>query len=189
MLGGTVAAQEAALPSVTPSVSFQQVREDTSAGIRTATELKEAMAIAGSVELSGLHQWERQKSAKVAVISSMVLPGLGQAYNGRQWKAAIFLGLFTFYAGNAWVEHQTSEHFLTARDTFPPGSFLWNAADEFYQFHKANATDYLWWSGAVWFIGMLDAFVDAHLFDIRAVDPVIFEGSRGQKYIGVSSGL
>jgi hypothetical protein len=157
--------------------------------VQTPQDLKNTMATVGLNEVPGLKEWERQKSAKVAVLSSMVLPGLGQAYNGRKWKAAIFGGLFTFYAGTAWVEYKKSEDYLNLRDGLPAGSLPWEEVDRFYQFHKENAKDFMWWAGAVWFFGLLDAFVDAHLYDVRAVDPAIFKSSGGQKYLGLSYGL
>jgi hypothetical protein len=119
----------------------------------------------------------------------MVLPGLGQAYNGRKWKAAIAFGLFTFYISNAMIQQRTANDFLNVRDNVPVGSPPWEQADQLYNFHKDSAVDYLWWAGATWFIGMLDAFIDAHLYDVRAVDPDVFEASAGQKYVGLSVDL
>ena len=162
---------------------------DDSLTVQTPQQLKESMATAGRTDVPGLKGWEREKSAKVAVLSSMVLPGLGQAYNGRKWKAAIAFGLFTFYVSNAAIQSKKSEDFLRARDSVPEGSPPWNAADQFYHFHKDSAIDNLWWAGAVWFISMLDAFVDAHLYDVRAVDPDVFETTGGQKYVGLSVDL
>jgi hypothetical protein len=175
---GQVAAQENAGASPADSASVQ-----------TPEQLKKTMATVGLNEVPGVEEWQREKSAKVAVLSSMVLPGLGQAYNGRKWKAAIFAGLFTFYAGTAWVEYKKSEDFLNLRDNFPTGSNPWDKADQSYQFHKENAKDFMWWAGAVWFFGLLDAFVDAHLYDVRAVDPAVFKSTGGQKYVGFSYGM
>jgi len=151
--------------------------------------MKRTMATVGLNEVPGLEGWQREKSAKVAVLSSMVFPGLGQAYNGRKWKSAIFAGLFTFYAGTAWIEYKKSEDYLRLRDSLPTGSVPWDQTDQYYQFHKENAKDFIWWAGAVWFIGLLDAFVDAHLYDVRAVDPEIFKSTGGQYNIGLSYGL
>jgi hypothetical protein len=185
MLVGPATAQVVTPPAM-PSPTLEQARKDTASSVQSGDQLKKTMAVVGRTEMPALRQWEREKSARVAVLSSMVLPGLGQAYNGRKWKAAVLLGFFTYYAGNAWVQHKTSVEFLNTRDGFSDDDFRWYAANEFYEFHKANASDYLWWSGAIWFIGMLDAFVDAHLFDVREIDPTIFEGTGGTQYIGLS---
>jgi len=179
---GQVAAQ------VADDLPGTQTKPDTSR-VQTPEDLKKTMATVGLNEVPGLDEWQREKSAKVAVLSSMVFPGLGQAYNGRKWKAAIFAGLFTFYAGTAWVEYKKSEDFLNLRDNFPTGSTPWDNADQYYQFHNENSKDFMWWAGAVWFIGLLDAFVDAHLYDVRAVDPEIFKSTGGQYNIGLSYGL
>jgi hypothetical protein len=181
---GNASAQE----SSAPPIALEQAQPDTTV-VQSPDQLKETMATVGLTRLPGGRDWQREKSAKVAVFSSMLLPGLGQAYNGRKWKSAIAFGLFTFYAGNAWVQHKKSEGFLGLRDSFPSNTPEWAITDEFYQFHKGNAGDYLWWAGAVWFIGLLDAFVDAHLFDVRAVDPDVFRASTGKNYIGLSYDL
>jgi hypothetical protein len=185
LLARPSAAQDARPGEAGPTV---EERGD-SAVVHSDEDLKKAMATAGMTELPSDRAWERKKSATVAVLSSMLLPGLGQAYNGRKLKAGVFMGLFTFYASTAYVERKSAESFLAARDSYPTDSAEWVANDRFYQFHRDNAGDYMWWAGAVWFFGLLDAFVDAHLYDVRAVDPAIFKGAGGQKYAGLSIGL
>jgi hypothetical protein len=157
--------------------------------VHTDEELKKALATVGMANVAAEKDWERRKSAKVAVFSSMVLPGLGQAYNGRKIKAGVFMGLFTYFASLAYVERQIALDYLDARDGAPTGSSEWANNDALYQSHRDFALDNAWWAGGVWFIGMLDAFVDAHLYDVRAVDPDVFKGSSGQKYAGLSFGL
>jgi len=177
-----------AVAQVPDDLSGEQTKRDTMR-VQNPEDLKKMMATVGLNEVPGLDEWQREKSAKVAVLSSMVFPGLGQAYNGRKWKSVIFAGLFTFYAGTAWIEHKTSQDYLNLRDNFPTGSLPWDHADQFYQFHRENAKDFMWWAGAVWFFGLLDAFIDAHLYDVRAVDPEIFKSTGGQYNVGLSYGL
>lgn len=184
---GWSAAQETPRGEPASAVAVEG-RNDTTR-VHSDEDLKKAMATVGLNELPAGREWERQKSAKVAVMSSMLMPGLGQAYNGRKLKAGVFMGLFTFFASSSYVERKTSQEFLSARDSYPTGSQEWHDNDLYYEFHRTNAGDFLWWAGAVWFIGLLDAFVDAHLYDVRAVDPTIFKGSGGQKYVGLSYDL
>jgi hypothetical protein len=63
------------------------------------------------------------------------------------------------------------------------GTIEWKEQDLFVRFHRENSLDFVWFSAATWLIGMLDAFVDAHLFDVRSVDPFIIQGSDS-RYFG-----
>ena len=182
----TVGAQTPDRPTA-PALGQTEGVDTTS--VQSVEQLKQTMAVVGLEELPGLRQWQRDKSARIAVLSSMVLPGLGQVYNGRKWKAGIAFGLFTFYMGTALVEQKEATAAEDARNSFPEGSSDWNLADSYYQFHKKNSIDNVWWAGAVWFISLLDAFVDANLYDVRAVDPKVFKGSNGKNYVGFSIGM
>jgi hypothetical protein len=182
--GWAAAADTVAAPADT-------LRQDKQEDRRQA--IKSEMARVAGPEVPAEKQWERQKSPTVAMVSSMVLPGLGQLYNGRRIKTAIAAGTFTYYLGKAWLEQKKSQEHLKARDelprTTPEENALWNYEDELYQFYKESAKDYLWWSGAVWLITVLDAFVDAHLYDVRAVTPTVVSGAGGAKYLAFEVGF
>ncbi len=152
-------------------------------------EIKGEMARVGREEVPGLRRWEREKSPKVAMVSSMLLPGLGQLYNGRRLKTMIAVGVFSYYLGTAWFEEKKAQEYLVTRDMLPPNTIVWKNQDILYQFHKENAVTYLWWSGAAWLITVLDAYVDAHLYDVRAVTPVVVRGAGDTKYIALSIGF
>jgi hypothetical protein len=162
-------------------------RDDSRAGERN--RIKEEMSRIGRTEVAGTRAWERRKSPRVAVLSSMALPGLGQLYNGRRLKTMIAAGTFTYYVGTAWFEQKKSQRYLAARDGFSPNTLDWRNQDMFYRFHKENAVTYLWWSGAAWLITALDAFVDAHLYDVRAVTPTVVRGGGDTKYLALSIGF
>ena len=149
-------------------------------------QLKQQMAVIGSAEVPGQSEWQRTKNAKVAVVSSMLLPGLGQVYNGRKFKAAITVGFFYWFAANAWLETKEADRALARRDAHEPGSVEWKFQNSLYEFHKDYATDFVWWTGLVWLLAALDSFIDAHLYDVRSVDPNIMTAPSNQKYIGMS---
>jgi len=162
---------------------------DTVGGSRSGgskESIKKEMTRIGQQEVAGTKAWERRKSPTVAMVSSMVLPGLGQLYNGRRIKTIIAVGVFSYYLSTAWFEQKEAQKSLKARDALDPDSFDWREEDAWYQFHKETSRDYLWWSGAVWIITVLDAFVDAHLYDVRVVEPAVVGGNGDTKYIGFS---
>ena len=87
------------------------------------------------------------------------------------------------------MEQKQSQEHLMARDALPPSTVDWLNEDMLYEFHRENAVTYLWWSGAVWLITALDAFVDAHLYDVRAVTPTVTRGPGGTGYVALSIGF
>jgi hypothetical protein len=144
-------------------------------------KLKEDLRLIGLDEVAGAKRWERKKNPRVAMFSNMALPGLGQLYNGRRIKVAIMVGMNTFYLSKAWIYYKRSVIRKNTRDEYPRNTSTWFYHNNWYVFYKDSARDYLWWWGAVWVIGALDAYIDAHLFDLRAYVP---ESGTGQaKYL------
>jgi hypothetical protein len=150
-------------------------------------KIKAGMASFGEVEVPGEKRWQRRKSAKVAVFSNMALPGLGQVYNGRRLKAVAMIGLMTYYTGRAWIEYKNEVRATIERDNYPPGSIEYKYQELLIDFHRENKKDHIWWAGATYLIGMLDAFVDAHLYDVRSLEPVVIQGESNQHYIGLAA--
>ena len=103
-----------------------------------------------SVEDSTRNTKLKTKSPKGAMIRSLMFPGLGQFYNEQYIKAAIVLAGqgtligFTFYYNNR-----------ASKSTTP-------LEKEFYQ-DRRNLM--YWWIGAATLLSMLDAYIDAHLYD------------------------
>jgi hypothetical protein len=133
--------------------------------------MKQNLRMISREEVPGRKQWERKKSPRVAMFSSMLLPGLGQVYNGRRIKTIIMIGASGFYMSNIWLEHKNAQRRKKARDSHPPDTVEWRTENLWYDFHKEQTKDFAWWSGAVWIIGVLDAYIDAHLYDVRAYRP------------------
>lgn len=133
--------------------------------------LKESLDRMGRREVEGDRAWERRKVPKVALFSSAALPGLGQVYNGRRIKVAIMVGVASYYMGNIWTNWKSAQRATVLRDAAPLSSRRRAIYDDQIEFYKETSRDYMWWSGAVWVIGMIDAWVDAHLYDVRAYTP------------------
>jgi hypothetical protein len=154
---------------------------------RDKARLKDELKLIALEEVEGEKRWQRKKTPLVAVFSNMVLPGLGEVYNGRRLKAALMVGLSSFYVGEAWLNYKRSVIRRKARDSYPVNTRSWYSQNEWFVYHKEQAKDYLWWSGAVWVIGMLDAYIDAHLFDLRGFSPEKSpEGTDGTRYFTLS---
>ena len=139
-------------------------------------ELKATLTQLGSQEVPGLKEWQRKKVPKVSLFSSAVLPGLGQLYNGRRIKVGLAAGFFTFYLGGAWLHHNDAQSWTAYRDNLldagaSESDNIIRFSNQQIEFHKESSRDFLWWSVAVWTINILDAWIDGHLFDLRAFTP------------------
>ena len=90
------------------------------------------------------------KDPKKAFYFSLV-PGMGQIYNGKLLKSAIFVGL-EISAYVAWKDN------LGKYDNY-------NNSDYPLKKHRylEKRNKYAWWIGILYFYAMIDAVVDAHL--------------------------
>jgi len=158
-------------------------------------EMKEILGRMGSSEVAGRTTWERKKNPRTALICSMVLPGLGQTYNGRRLKVGLMAGFMSYYVGNMILSWHSYQEYDLARSQLDPSTLAYRQTGQLADFYKEEARTYLWWSGACWLIGLLDSWIDAHLYDVRAYTPPPPESSTPQSgggevnYLTVGFGL
>jgi Family of unknown function (DUF5683) len=134
-------------------------------------QTKQILERMGSNEVEGTTEWERKKNPRTAMLCSALLPGLGQTYNGRRLKVGLMVGFTTFYFGSTWINWKRYEASIARRDTLEPGTAAFSYENQRAEFWKEEARTYMWWSGAVWLIGILDSWIDAHLYDVREYTP------------------
>jgi hypothetical protein len=111
-----------------------------------------------------------------ALLRSSVLPGWGQFYNDKPVKG-IIMGLAETSL-LAWLiaEHAAAEG---ARDDYSESG---DPADlERYETHRQTRLDLIWYTSAAWLYGMLDAYVDAHLYCFEQ------ENERFEKDLGIGA--
>ena len=106
---------------------------------------------------------KKLKNSKIAFYCSLV-PGLGQAYNGKWLKSISIVGL-EYAACVAWIENKNLYNNYEENDypdQLPKHRYL----------QKRNK--YAWWIGFIYVYGMIDAVVDAHLhnFDRLMASPL-----------------
>jgi hypothetical protein len=134
-------------------------------------ETKKVLQRMGSSEGAGRTEWERKKNPKVAMLCHTLLPGLGQVYNGRRLKVAVMAGFASYYYGTAYLNLKKWHAHEAARDRLEPGSDEFVFENQLAGFYEEEARTYLWWSGAVWLLGLIDSWIDAHLYDVRTYTP------------------
>ncbi len=109
----------------------------------------------------------KTKSPWGAVIRSAVFPGLGQIYNHSYWKAPIVWGLMGWFGYNWWQNDKDyKEYQKLYLETVQRGNenFLYKRIREFYRDQRDLFAIYL---GLTYFLNMVDAYVDAHLFNFE----------------------
>lgn len=130
---------------------------------------------------------KRNHSPKRALWMSAVLPGLGQAYNGKYWKIPI---VYAGFAGLGYAVYYTSTNYNQARaayraevdeDPNTHGSYkgISDAAtlQSYRDYHRRNMTIssvcMVVWYG----LNLVDAVVDAHLYSFTVSDKLTMDWS------------
>lgn len=120
------------------------------------------------------------KSTTIAMLSTMVLPGVGQIYNESYWKAPIVWGLgYYFYSvyhnqDRLYLESKTKyESALTSYDTTTNTAAKGVLGKEVsYQldlrkFYERQRNEFGWYLAITYVMTILDAYVDAALYNFE----------------------
>ncbi len=109
----------------------------------------------------------RLAPGKVALIS-VVAPGFGQIYNHAAWKLPIYYGLLGYFAAGAVSDNSKYLDNMYAYRADPNGADATAAADRRDDYRKRRNSKIVWFC-VTYLVGVLDAYVDAHLFDFDRV--------------------
>jgi len=107
-----------------------------------------------------------QKSAWGAVLRSAIIPGFGQFYNESYWKIPVvwgFLGWFAYQwntANNKYINYRDLYNGSLNPDGTRNSLYL-----EYREFYKDQRDLFAVFVGLAYFLNLVDAYVDAHLFD------------------------
>ena len=107
-----------------------------------------------------------QKSPMGALLRSAVLPGWGQFYNESYWKIPIVWGVSAWFI---YVWSDRNDKYQYYRDLYnksldesSDGISSYKTYRDFYRDDRDLFAIYL---GLTYFLNLIDAYVDAHLFD------------------------
>jgi len=128
--------------------------------------------------------YTERKSGRVAMMCALLVPGLGQMYDEKPLKSAIALGLETYYLSHVFMNRRYWAREKEVRDSFPAKSYDWLSHDRYVTEYWERSIDWIWWSGAVVFAIVVDAYVDAKLYDMRfRVEPRPAERGVGLSFV------
>jgi hypothetical protein len=108
-----------------------------------------------------------QKSPWGAVLRSAVLPGFGQYYNESYWKIPVVWGVLGYFT-SIWINQNNFYHDYRKRYAFSitennvNGDSQLKSNRDFYRNQRDEFAVYI---GLSYFLNLVDAYVDAHLFD------------------------
>jgi hypothetical protein len=103
-------------------------------------------------------------SPQKSVLFSTILPGLGQAHNGRWAKASAFVVVGSLLVTKIVVESERADRYLylSRRATTNDEA---EAYYDSYLNHFDRRDGLIWWAVAFWAYNMIDAYIDGHLFE------------------------
>lgn len=102
------------------------------------------------------------KSPWGAVARSAVIPGWGQFYNESYWKIPVIWGTAAWFVYN-WVDN--NNHYNDYKSLYQSSeSEYYRRLRNFYRDQRDKFTIYL---GLLYLLNLVDAYVDAHLFDFN----------------------
>lgn len=104
--------------------------------------------------------FQMQKSPWGAVARSAILPGWGQIYNESYWKAPVVWGIMGWFVYN-WVDNNNKyvdykNLYLQTND---------GLAGDYRDFYRDQRDEFAIYIVLTYFLNLVDAYVDAHLFD------------------------
>ena len=108
-----------------------------------------------------------KKSPWGAVLRSAVVPGFGQFYNESYWKIPVIWGVLGYlgYQWNSLNKSYKNYRLLydqSKSDANPNGNSIYLTYREFYHDQRDLFAIYI---GLTYFLNLVDAYVDAQLFD------------------------
>ena len=106
-----------------------------------------------------------QRSARLGVAMTMVVPGWGQLYADSPFWGLVAFGAQMWFLGNILLEDQRVDRAQVERDQYEQGSPEWEYRDSLVTEHRERRRDYVWWAAAGYFVIALDAYVSVSLAD------------------------
>ncbi len=102
------------------------------------------------------------KSPWGAVLRSAVLPGWGQYYNESYWKIPIVWGIMGYFA-SIWIDQHNL--YWDSKKLYAESGYTSSKALADRNFYRNQRDEFAVYIGLVYFLTLVDAYVDAHLFD------------------------
>ena len=137
------------------------------------------IALAFFVLISQLSAFDTGKNPVKAMVFSGVIPGGGQFYNESYYKAAGVLALEGYFIGNLAYNIYQANYYKEEMKKTIGDEYYFNL--EQYNLYFNRRQNDVWWLGTVVFLSIVDAYVDASLFNYEQEKEsvyLLFENTR-----------
>jgi hypothetical protein len=106
-----------------------------------------------------------QRSARLGVAMTMVVPGWGQLYADSPFWGLVAFGVQMYYLGSIVLEGQRVDRARVERDRYEPGSPEYEFRNDLVTEHRERRRDFGGWAAAGYFVIALDSYVSVSLAD------------------------
>lgn len=124
-----------------------------------------------STESASDTTFQMTKSPWGAVARSAIIPGWGQFYNESYWKIPIIWGTAAWFVYN-WIDNDRLYNDYKSLYQTTENEY-YRRLRNFYRDQRDNFTIYM---GLLYLLNLIDAYVDAHLFDFNVQDDLTRNG-------------
>lgn len=156
-------------------------------------DIREKLLITDSTKKKSTEKvvFSMKKSPWRAVAYSAILPGAGQFYNESYWKIPIIAGLGGYFVYEIVINNN---QYLDYKDQYansqtpqnPQGNIQLQNYREFYRDQRDN---FIIYSLILYVVNLIDAYVDAQLYDFNVSDKIKFSVSQKDKILNLSYGF
>lgn len=136
----------------------------------------EIVKIDSQKKSTGKVKFKMKKDPWKAVLFSAILPGAGQFYNQSYWKIPVIAGLGGYFV-YGWIDNNNQYqdykqlYANSQTESNPFGNQQYLNLRNFYQDQRDN---FIIYSSILYLVNLIDAYVDAQLFDFDVSDNVTF---------------
>ncbi|MDQ3021455.1 MAG: DUF5683 domain-containing protein [Bacteroidota bacterium] len=127
--------------------------------------------------------FKMKKSPLRAVAYSAILPGAGQFYNESYWKIPVIAGLGSYFVyelilnNNRYLDYK-EQYISSQTPQNPSGNLQLQSLREFYRDQRDN---FIIYSLILYLVNLVDAYVDAQLYDFDVSDNIKFGVLKKEK--------
>jgi hypothetical protein len=117
-----------------------------------------------------------KKSPGGAALRSAIIPGFGQFYNESYWKIPIIYGIGAFFAieYNRFDKKFKNYAALYDKSLEVPGGWQSETYKLYREFYRDYRDSFIWYFALLYLVNVLDAYIDAHLFDFNVNSDIQF---------------
>ncbi len=107
------------------------------------------------------------KDPGTALLKSAILPGWGQYYNESYWKIPVFWGILGWCAYNYVTNNN---NYTDYRELYISSNFSIESYRRLRDFYRDQRDLFVIYMGITYLANLLDAYVDANLFDFNVTE-------------------